>query len=930
VSESGHGFDVFLSYNGRDRAAATAIAEKLKREDLRPWIDVWESTPGVLFHTELLAGLDASSACAVLVGPDQLGDWGREELGVALNRAAKEPSFHLFAVLLPGLTPEFDPSELPAFLATRGCIDLRSGIASQPGWRAFVRAIHGKPPGPPTGQPRASHVPDSTLLLERLPVTRHFVRRTAQLAACANRLERESWLLIGGTPGIGKTALGVQLARERARSEQDIFWFTFDPVEKNTLDALVHALAVFMAGRGDRKLWTYLASELTPMESTAAQPLSLTVKGNLIATSLVGHPFVLCFDDLHIAMNAPDIPQLFRTIHQQVAGRSGDLVPTVLLIGREFPPALSTIPRVTLEGLEYVETESLAASSGTFVPEHILHKVWEVTQGNPQLLELSLAAVADKAGDFVAIDAFVNDFAKQPVVRDYLMANLYAAMPNDERRTLDTLSVFPSYVPTSIVESILVAQGVAATPRLQALVDKNVVGEDAAGRVHCHSLIGEYSYRALGRSERRRAHRYAAREFRREHRYLEAAYHNRQAGQINRAVRLLTANARSLIADGQSGSLLAQLSRFDLETVPQWQRSAVHRARGDAYRMRGNYQAALEAYEAALLEVPDDRTRAAVLAELGLVDYRRWALSSAIERLSESKVIANRAGDGRTSANASTYLGWSLYRQALVYAGQEQGGRPLRELGPARAEFTIALEAGLRLRDRELAAKAMFGLGTIETEAGHLDAARELLEDSRGLFERTGERELAARVLTDLARVHGLLGDRATQRDLLEASVAQHEAIGNVDGLRAAYNNLGNLHLRYLDEPGPALTWYERLAALCRDTEHWPLLIIACVGLADTCLALDAASQAQVHADEARRLAAGLSRDYDTQYLGASLRVSGDVLLALGKRDEAEAALAESVEILSTGSEIARDELALAQRSLARAREDPHVYGTRP
>src|SRR6266498_3213704 len=262
VSESGHGFDVFLSYNGRDRAAATAIAEKLKREDLRPWIDVWESTPGVLFHTELLAGLDASSACAVLVGPDQLGDWGREELGVALNRAAKEPSFHLFAVLLPGLTPEFDPAELPAFLATRGCIDLRSGIASQPGWRAFVRAIHGKPPGPPTGQPRASHVPDSTLLLERLPVTRHFVRRTAQLAACANRLERESWLLIGGTPGIGKTALGVQLARERARSEQDIFWFTFDPVEKNTLDALVHALAVFMAGRGDPKLWTYLASEL--------------------------------------------------------------------------------------------------------------------------------------------------------------------------------------------------------------------------------------------------------------------------------------------------------------------------------------------------------------------------------------------------------------------------------------------------------------------------------------------------------------------------------------------------------------------------------------------------------------------------------------------------------------------------------------------
>jgi predicted negative regulator of RcsB-dependent stress response len=105
-------------------------------------------------------------------------------------------------------------------------------------------------------------------------------------------------------------------------------------------------------------------------------------------------------------------------------------------------------------------------------------------------------------------------------------------------------------------------------------------------------------------------------------------------------------------------------------------------------------------------------------------------------------------------------------------------------------------------------------------------------------------------------------------------------------------------------------------------------LVIACVGLADACLALDAVTQAQAHADEARRVAAGLSPDYDTQYLGASLRVSGDVLLALGEHDAAEAALAKSVEILSTGSEIARDELALAQHSLARAREYADVYGT--
>jgi hypothetical protein len=56
-------------------------------------------------------------ACAAFIGPDGLGDWAREELALAHLRAAEDPSFRLFMVLLPGAPSPVDPRL--AFLRTR-------------------------------------------------------------------------------------------------------------------------------------------------------------------------------------------------------------------------------------------------------------------------------------------------------------------------------------------------------------------------------------------------------------------------------------------------------------------------------------------------------------------------------------------------------------------------------------------------------------------------------------------------------------------------------------------------------------------------------------------------------------------------------------------------------------------------------------------
>src|SRR5690348_7757211 len=140
-------FDVFLSHNSRDKPTVERLAHKLQRAGLTPWLDKWNLTPGGRWQEELVTGLRASSACAVFVGPHGLGDWVHEELGVALDRAAKDRAFRLFLVLLPGLPEPFDATTLPPFLSTRTWVDLRPGVDDPRAFQHLVNAIKGVPFG---------------------------------------------------------------------------------------------------------------------------------------------------------------------------------------------------------------------------------------------------------------------------------------------------------------------------------------------------------------------------------------------------------------------------------------------------------------------------------------------------------------------------------------------------------------------------------------------------------------------------------------------------------------------------------------------------------------------------------------------------------------------------------------------------------------
>jgi hypothetical protein len=95
-------FDAFLSYNSRDGQAVQEVANRLKREELELYLEAWELPPGREFQPYLARALIDSKTCVVFLGPNGLGSWQKQEIQVAIDKRARDSTFHVIPVLLPG------------------------------------------------------------------------------------------------------------------------------------------------------------------------------------------------------------------------------------------------------------------------------------------------------------------------------------------------------------------------------------------------------------------------------------------------------------------------------------------------------------------------------------------------------------------------------------------------------------------------------------------------------------------------------------------------------------------------------------------------------------------------------------------------------------------------------------------------------------
>src|SRR5438105_823830 len=78
----GFSFDVFLSYSSKDKGVVRPIADRLRADGLRVWIDNWEIHPGDSIPAKIEDGLDHSRVLVLFMSSHAFGsDWAQLEAG---------------------------------------------------------------------------------------------------------------------------------------------------------------------------------------------------------------------------------------------------------------------------------------------------------------------------------------------------------------------------------------------------------------------------------------------------------------------------------------------------------------------------------------------------------------------------------------------------------------------------------------------------------------------------------------------------------------------------------------------------------------------------------------------------------------------------------------------------------------------------------
>jgi formylglycine-generating enzyme required for sulfatase activity len=99
-------YDVFLSYSSKDKIIVHALAERLKQNGLRVWLDKWEIKPGNLIPLKIQEGLEKSHTLLMCMSPAYFeSEWGRMEHLTILFRNPTNTQRRLIPLLITDCTP---------------------------------------------------------------------------------------------------------------------------------------------------------------------------------------------------------------------------------------------------------------------------------------------------------------------------------------------------------------------------------------------------------------------------------------------------------------------------------------------------------------------------------------------------------------------------------------------------------------------------------------------------------------------------------------------------------------------------------------------------------------------------------------------------------------------------------------------------------
>lgn len=532
------------------------------------------------------------------------------------------------------------------------------------------------------------------------------INRTPLLETSITTLKNGQSVSLNGAGGSGKTTIGSLIAQDWG--ETAVFWYTFRPDLNDRLSNLLFCLGYFLHQQGSAGLWRQLLANQGQLDN---HELALAeIRGDLENLSVTP---LICLDELDlIRPNRDDQTVAHRQVQAFLEGLR-QLTP-LLLISQQ--PTLHVDRHLTIPQFTETEARTFLAEQGIETTPRLVEKLYTYTAGNPRLLHLCGALLADG----VTVDTIIKSLPQMSVLRA-LWAQLWQRFSAQERRLLQRLAVFRSPAPVDVY----VNGNNPITPRLQdAVVQLDGSGAAALLPAYRDLIYVDPAYLPAELRERCHLEAAAIRSARGE--FTAAAYHYYQAREEKKAIQVWFPQRQQEIRRGKAATAQALFQQLSARQLSKKEKQALSLLRGELLQLSGEPQAGLDALKQVRwtqdseLTAQAKRLQGEFLESLG---YPQQALA----RYEDGMAVVSRLLNRLTGLH---------YQRSITFVAQKQFVQAWQEAQLAQYEAS-------RLQ------------GIVHSEKGDYETAVRYFTEALALAEQNGHDLGIAKTHQELAKTYG-------------------------------------------------------------------------------------------------------------------------------------------------------------------------------
>jgi tetratricopeptide (TPR) repeat protein len=640
----------------------------------------------------------------------------------------------------------------------------------------------------------------------RPPDTIHFIGRHIELTDFRAQLTTSHLAIITGMPGVGKTTLAAVLAQQASPPDK-LFWHVFHLGED--IHVVIWKLAGFLAWHDQPEVWRMLQSA----QASGGQLPPPAVLFDYVFQTLRGQNYLLCFDDFHLVESDPLLEQFAKRL--QKATQVGEL--SAIIASRHVPDVLSDAGRKVLTGLSAMDAQHLIVERGVALADDLIAAVYAHTQGNAQLMILTIDALrrAKNPANVIARLAESEDIER------YLLTQVDDQLTAEERQVIRAVAVLLGYPGTrQAIAAVMDGENVRRT--LSDLTQRNllILAESESEREYSvHAIVRAFYYDSLAKRERQVLHERAGQYYETEEPApFRAALHFEAAGQFDRAAALIIAQVEVLIDQGKAHMVHELLERLADRVTDATLNTEMYEARGDLHYLLGELDEAVDEYEAALHKTNDGLITVRLLRKTSEVLARKGEPERALENLTQgNELLTQVAGQNNEAGPLAVVYGTVMlnlgrYDEAVT-ATETALAQPVNpavaanlhdvlgkvhffkgELVQSLKQFQIALDLRLSSPEQKGLIKSYSNLAVVYGHQKRYADALQANQTALGIAEHVGDTVALGMLYNNMAADAANQGYYDQAIEFHNRSLALHERMGDLQGLALAHRNLGDVY----------------------------------------------------------------------------------------------------------------------------------------